>query len=62
MCLANKMRRHRVSITDVAGVEKNLWSRTPMFDYIVCSIEEANNIEKMQIDKLKLPTSAWVAA
>ena len=33
-----------------------------MFDYIVCSIEEANNIEKMQIDKLKLPTSAWVAA
>ncbi|XP_022989543.1 uncharacterized protein LOC111486606 [Cucurbita maxima] len=51
--LASKMRMHGGSITDVAVVEKILRSLTPKFDYIVCSIEEANNVEEMQIDELQ---------
>ncbi|XP_023002926.1 uncharacterized protein LOC111496684 [Cucurbita maxima] len=51
--LASKMRMHGGSITDVAVVEKILRSLTSKFDYIVCSIEEANNVEEMQIDELQ---------
>ncbi|XP_023006004.1 uncharacterized protein LOC111498881 [Cucurbita maxima] len=51
--LASKMRMHGGSITDVAVVEKILRSLTPKFDYIVCSIEKANNVEEMQIDELQ---------
>ena len=53
MSLASKMQMHGDSITDVAAVEKILRSLTPKFDYIVCSIEEANNVEEMQIDELQ---------
>ncbi|XP_023002893.1 uncharacterized protein LOC111496629 [Cucurbita maxima] len=53
MSLANKMRMHGNSITDVAVVEKILRSLTSKFNYIVCSIEEANNVEEMQIDGLQ---------
>ena len=52
MSLASKMRMHGDSITDVAVVEKILRSPTPKFDYIVCSIKEANNVKEMQIDEL----------
>ena len=51
--LASKMRMHDDSITDVVVVEKILLSLTPKFDYIVCSIEEADNVEEMQIDELQ---------
>ena len=47
MSLASKMRMHGDSIIDVAVVEKILRSLTPKFDYIVCSIEEENNVEEM---------------
>ena len=53
MSLASQMRMHGDSITDVAGVEKIQRSRTPKLDYIVSSIEEANNVEEMQIDELQ---------
>ena len=53
MSLASKMRMHCDSITDVADVEKILQSLIPKFDYIICSIEEANNVEDMQIDELQ---------
>ena len=53
MSLASKMRMHGDSITNVAVVEKSLRFLTPKFDYIVCSIEEANNVEEMQIDELQ---------
>ena len=51
--LASKMRMHGDSITDVAVVEKILRSLTSKLDYTVCSIEEANNVEEMQIDELQ---------
>ena len=51
--LANKMRMQGDSISDVEVVEKILRSLTPKFYYIVCSSEEANNVEKMQIDELQ---------
>ena len=57
MSLASKMRIHGDSITDVVVVEKILRSLTPKFAYIICSIEEANNVEEMQIDE-KLLASA----
>ena len=53
MSLASKMRMHGDSITDVAVAEKILRSLTPKYDDIVCSIEEANNVEEMQIDELQ---------
>ncbi|XP_023526325.1 uncharacterized protein LOC111789849 [Cucurbita pepo subsp. pepo] len=53
MSLASKMRMHGDSITDIAVVEKILQSLIPKFDCIVCSIEEANNVEEMQIDELQ---------
>ena len=53
MSLASKMRMHGDSITNVAVVEKILRALTPKIDYIVCSIEEANNVEEMQIDELQ---------
>ena len=53
MSLASKMRMHGDSITDVAVVENILRSLTPKFDYIICSIEGANNVEEMQIDELQ---------
>ena len=43
---------HGDSITDVTVVGKILRSLTPKLDYIVCSIEEANNVEEIQIDLL----------
>ena len=51
--LANKMRMHGDSTMDVAIVEKILRYLTPKFNYIVCSIEETNNVEEMQIDELQ---------
>ena len=44
---------HGDSITDVAVVKFFLRSLTPKLDYIVCSIEETNNVEDMQIDELR---------
>ena len=49
--LANKIRMHDDSIIDVAW-RKDLRSLTPKFDYMV-SIEDVNNVEKMQIDELQ---------
>ena len=53
MSLGNTMRMHGDSITDLAIVETILRSFTPKFDYNVCSIEEENNVEEMQIDELQ---------
>ena len=53
MSLASKMRMNGDSIMEVAALENILLSLTPKFDYIVCSIEEANNVEEMQIDELQ---------
>ncbi|CAL9024468.1 unnamed protein product [Prunus brigantina] len=40
-------------LDDVAIIEKILRSMAPKFDYVVCSIEESNNIDEMLIDELQ---------
>ncbi|KAK9941415.1 hypothetical protein M0R45_018018 [Rubus argutus] len=53
MAIANKMRLHGDTMTDVTIVEKILRSMTSKFDYVVCSIEESNDIDQMSIDELQ---------
>ncbi|GKV19319.1 hypothetical protein SLEP1_g29599 [Rubroshorea leprosula] len=57
MAIANKMRIHGENLEDVAIVEKILRSMaTTMatkFNYVVCSIEESNDIEALSLDELQ---------
>ncbi|KAM2262723.1 hypothetical protein ACFXTI_044149 [Malus domestica] len=53
MSMANKIRIHGHKIEDNEVVEKILRSMAPKFDYVVCSIEESNDIEDMSIDELQ---------
>lgn len=52
MVIANKMRIHGHKIEDNEVVEKILRSMAPKINYVVCFIEESNDIEEMSIDKL----------
>ncbi|CAL8175163.1 unnamed protein product [Prunus armeniaca] len=54
MSIANKMQMNGESITNVAIVEKILCSMTPQFDYIICTIEESNNVDELTIGELKV--------
>ncbi|KAH7524627.1 hypothetical protein FEM48_Zijuj06G0139300 [Ziziphus jujuba var. spinosa] len=53
MAIVNKMRIHGDNMEDVTIVEKILRSMTPKFNFVVCSIEEANDIEELSIDELQ---------
>ncbi|CAL2238396.1 unnamed protein product [Prunus armeniaca] len=53
MAIANKMSTHGEKMEDVTIVEKILRSMTTKFDYVVCSIEESNDVEKLSIDELQ---------
>ncbi|KAA8532168.1 hypothetical protein F0562_006691 [Nyssa sinensis] len=53
MAIVNKMRIHGDKTEDVTIVEKILRSMTPKFNFVVCSIEEANDIEELSIDELQ---------
>ncbi|CAL8125961.1 unnamed protein product [Prunus armeniaca] len=53
LVIANKMRIHGEKMEDVAVIEKILRSMTRKFDYVVCSIEESNDIDSLSIDVLK---------
>lgn len=53
MAIVNKMRIHGDKTTDVTFVEKILRSLTPKFNFVVCSIEEANDIDELSIDELQ---------
>ncbi|XP_030938351.1 uncharacterized protein LOC115963486 [Quercus lobata] len=52
MEISNKMRFHGEKMEDVTIVEKILRSLTPMFDYVVCSIEESKDIDAFSLDEL----------
>ena len=52
MAIASKMRLHGDKMDDVTIIEKILRSMSPKFNYVVCAIEEANDIETMSIDEL----------
>lgn len=53
MLIANKMQMNGESMTNVAIVEKILCSMTSQFDYIICTIEESNNVDELTIDELQ---------
>ncbi|GKU96986.1 hypothetical protein SLEP1_g10166 [Rubroshorea leprosula] len=53
MAIANKMRIHGENLEDVAIVDKILRSMTTKFNYVVCSIEESNDIEALSLDELQ---------
>ncbi|XP_008238066.1 PREDICTED: uncharacterized protein LOC103336745 [Prunus mume] len=53
LSIANKMRIHGENLEDVAVIEKILRSMTRKFDYVVCSIEESNDINSLSIDVLQ---------
>jgi len=53
LTIANKKRIHGEKMDDVAVIEKILRSMTPKFDYVVCAIEESNDVETMSIDELQ---------
>ncbi|KAI5337069.1 hypothetical protein L3X38_016338 [Prunus dulcis] len=53
LTIANKMRIHGEQMGDVVVIEKILRSMIPKFDYVVCSIEESNDIDILSIDELQ---------
>ncbi|XP_038715057.1 uncharacterized protein LOC120008755 [Tripterygium wilfordii] len=53
LTIANKMRISGEKMDDVVVIEKILRSMSPKFDYVVCSIEESNDLDKMTIDELQ---------
>nr|XP_028949229.1 uncharacterized protein LOC114821333 [Malus domestica] len=53
LAIANRMRIHGEKMDDVVIIEKILRSMTPKYDYVVCSIEESNDLDTLSIDKLQ---------
>jgi hypothetical protein len=53
LIIANKMRIHGEHMKDVVIIEKILRSMTPKYDYVVCSIEESNDLDNLSIDELQ---------
>jgi hypothetical protein len=53
MSVANKMRIHGEHMRDVTIVEKILRSLNDKFNYIVCSIKESKDIDRLSIDELQ---------
>ena len=53
MAIVNKIRIHGDKTEDVLIVEKILRSLTPNFNFVVCSIEEANDVGLLSIDELQ---------
>lgn len=53
LTIANKMKAHSEKMEEMVIVEKILRSMIAKFDYVVCSIEESNNLTTMIIDELQ---------
>ncbi|XP_038678443.1 uncharacterized protein LOC119979894 [Tripterygium wilfordii] len=53
LTVANKMRMYGEKMNDVVVIEKILRSMTAKFDYVVCSIEESNEVDELSIDELQ---------
>jgi len=53
MAIVKKMRIHGDKAEDVSIVEKILRSLTPKFNFVVCSVEEANDVGELSIDELQ---------
>ncbi|KAI9201314.1 hypothetical protein LWI28_021464 [Acer negundo] len=53
LAVVNKLRVNKGMIDDVVVIKKILRSMTPKFDYVVCSIEESNDLDVLTIDELQ---------
>ncbi|XP_050877452.1 uncharacterized protein LOC127081214 [Lathyrus oleraceus] len=53
MTVANDMRNYGEDVSDVKIVEKILKTLTDKWNYIVCSIEEAKDIDQLFVDALQ---------
>jgi RNase H-fold protein (predicted Holliday junction resolvase) len=53
LAIANKMTSHGERMEQVTVVEKILRSMTEKFNYVVCSIEESNDVTSLSIDELQ---------
>ncbi|CAL9029558.1 unnamed protein product [Prunus brigantina] len=53
LTIANKMRTQGEKMDDVVIIEKILRSMTSKYDYVVCSIEESNDLDILSIDELQ---------
>ncbi|KAH0633576.1 hypothetical protein KY284_036362 [Solanum tuberosum] len=53
MAVISKMRIHGDKSNEVTIVEKILRTRTPKFNFVVCSIEEFHDIDLLSIDELQ---------
>ena len=52
LSIANKMKIHGENMQQVVIIEKILRSMTSRIDYVVCSVEESNNLDTLTIDEL----------
>ncbi|GKV36625.1 hypothetical protein SLEP1_g44733 [Rubroshorea leprosula] len=55
MAILNKLRTHGDKTQDVTVVEKILRSMTPKYNFVICAIEEANDLMKCHLKNLKVP-------
>ncbi|MCI60173.1 retrovirus-related Pol polyprotein from transposon TNT 1-94, partial [Trifolium medium] len=53
MTIANKMTSYGERVEQVTVVEKVLRSMPARFNYVVCSIEESNDVTALTIDELQ---------
>jgi len=53
LAIANKMKAHGESMSETVITTKILRSMVSKFDYVVCSVEESNNLNMMTIDELQ---------
>ncbi|GAU31024.1 hypothetical protein TSUD_214600 [Trifolium subterraneum] len=53
LAIANRMTAHGERLEQLVIVENILRSLTPKFNYVVCSIEESNNVTQLTIDGLQ---------
>lgn len=53
LAISNKMKAHGERMEQSTIVEKILRSMTAKFNYVVCSIEESNDVQTLSIDELQ---------
>ncbi|XP_070036407.1 uncharacterized protein [Nicotiana tomentosiformis] len=51
--VVNQLRRYGEDIEDVRVVENIIRTLTPIFDFVVCAIEESKNLDSMMVEQLE---------